>query len=136
MKVQVGVIFDKKYYYRLLSAINSNVDFIINSIDFRYNMDSKIHAEFRDKYFNRCLSAINNNIDFIINSIDFQYNMDNKAFMQSLGIYIFIDTYQQLIATLIHAEFRDKHFYRRLDVYIILLFLKNEIPTKNTLAVK
>ena len=28
-KVQVGVIFSKKYFYRYLSAINSNVDFIM-----------------------------------------------------------------------------------------------------------
>ena len=26
--------FDEKYFYRLLLAINSNIDFIINSIDF------------------------------------------------------------------------------------------------------
>ena len=35
------MIFDEKYFYRLLSAINSNVDFIVNSIDFRYNIDNK-----------------------------------------------------------------------------------------------
>ena len=40
-KVQVGVIFDKKYFYRLLLAINSNIDFIVNSIDFQYNIDNK-----------------------------------------------------------------------------------------------
>ena len=36
-KVQVDVIFDEKY----LLIININVDFIINSIDFQYNMDNK-----------------------------------------------------------------------------------------------
>ena len=36
-KVPVDVIFDGKYFYGHLSAINSNVDFIINSIDFQYN---------------------------------------------------------------------------------------------------
>ena len=35
------MIFDENYFYRLLSAINSNVDFIVNSTDFRYNLDSK-----------------------------------------------------------------------------------------------
>ena len=30
-KVQIGVIFDENYFYRLLSAIDSNVDFIVNS---------------------------------------------------------------------------------------------------------
>ena len=40
-KVQVGVIFDEKYFYRLLLAINSNIDFIVNSIDFWYNMNNK-----------------------------------------------------------------------------------------------
>ena len=35
------MIFDEKYFYTLLSAINSNVDFIVNSIVFQYNMDNK-----------------------------------------------------------------------------------------------
>ena len=33
--------FDKKYFYRFLLAINYNVDFIVNSINFQYNMDNK-----------------------------------------------------------------------------------------------
>ena len=33
--------FAENYFYRLLSAINSNVDFIVNSIDFQYNIDNK-----------------------------------------------------------------------------------------------
>ena len=55
--------FDENYFYRLLSAINSNVDFIANSIDFRYNID-KTFMQFRDNYFNTRLSVINNNVDF------------------------------------------------------------------------
>ena len=35
------MIFEEKYFYRFLSAINSNVDSIVNSIDSRYNMDNK-----------------------------------------------------------------------------------------------
>ena len=57
-KVQVCVIFDEKYFYRRLSEIYSNLDFI-NSINFRYNKWIKtviwtikqIHAEFSYKYF-------------------------------------------------------------------------------------
>ena len=37
--VQVGVIFNKKYIYRCLSAINNNVD----SVNFQYNMDNKTY---------------------------------------------------------------------------------------------
>ena len=38
-----STIFDEKYFYRLLSVINSNIDFIVNFIDFQYNsyMDDK-----------------------------------------------------------------------------------------------
>ena len=54
-KVQVGMILDGKYFYRCLSAINSNIDFII---DFQYNMDNKTYmAEFSNKYFYRCLNV-------------------------------------------------------------------------------
>ena len=49
-KVQVGVIFDEKYFYRLLLAINSNVDFIVNSIDFQYNMDNKTFMQSSEIY--------------------------------------------------------------------------------------
>ena len=31
---------------------------------------------------------------------------------------------------LIRAEFRDKYFYKCLDVYIILLFLKKEVKSQ------
>ena len=54
--------------------------------------------------------------------------MYNKTFMHSSRIHIFIDVYWQLIATLIHAEFRDKHLYRHLDVYNNMhLFLNKEV---------
>ena len=81
-KVQVGAIFRDKYFYRHLLAINSNVDFIINSIDFQHNKVKsqlktvmwtikQIHGEFSYKYF---IGAASNSIaDFIISSIAFQY---------------------------------------------------------------
>ena len=68
------MIFNKNYFYRLLSAINNNVDFIVNSIDFRYNIDNETfmqsseiiiligtywqllaNLKVQDKYFNRLL---------------------------------------------------------------------------------
>ena len=87
------MIFDEKYFYRPLSGINSNIDFIVNSIDFQYN--TTFMQSSGVNIFYRRLSAINNNVDFIVNSIDFRYNKDNNAFMQSSGIYIFIGAYWQ-----------------------------------------
>ena len=80
--------FQWEIFYRHLMIINSNIDFIINSIDFRYNLDNKTCIQ--SSAINRCLSAINSNVDFIINSIDFWYNMDNKTYMQSSAINSFI----------------------------------------------
>ena len=48
--------FQQEIFYRRLSVINSNVDFIINSIDFRSQPKTiiwiikQIHAEFSNKY--------------------------------------------------------------------------------------
>ena len=50
-KVQVGVIFGEKYFYRFLLAINSNVDFIVNSIVFQYNIDNKTFMQSSEIYF-------------------------------------------------------------------------------------
>ena len=82
------MLFDEKYFYSLLSAINSNID----SIDFRYNMDKKpfMQSSGINIFIGAYVSPINSNVDFIVNSIDLQYNMDNKTFIQSSGIYIFI----------------------------------------------
>ena len=54
-KVQVGVIFDEKYFYRHLLEINNSIDFIVNSINFQYNYQpetgiiKQIHAELSSK---------------------------------------------------------------------------------------
>ena len=41
----IDVIFNEKYFYRRFLAINSNVDFIINSINFQYDMDNKTYMQ-------------------------------------------------------------------------------------------
>ena len=92
-KSTISCDFWQEIFYRLLSAINSNVDFIVNSTDFRYNMDNKTFN--RDKYFYRRLSTINSNLDFIVNY------MNNKTFMQTSGINNFIGT-KMLIRTCIN----------------------------------
>ena len=81
----------KKYFYRLLLAINSNVDFIINSIDYRYNMDNKTFMQ--SSGINILIGAYWQLTAMLIllqvHSVDFQYNMDNKTFTQNSGIYIY-----------------------------------------------
>ena len=108
------MIFDEKYFYRLLSAINSSVDFIVNSTDSRYNIDSKTFMQSsKINILIGALSAINN-VDFIINSIDFRYNIEFR------DIYF----YRRLSTINSNVKVQDKCFYRRLYVYH--LFLKKK----------
>ena len=86
-KVQVGMIFNKKYFYRLLSAINSN---IVNSIDFWYNMDDKTFMQ---------SSGIN-----VFIGAYWQLTMSIL-----LSILLIFNNIITLIIN-IHAEMKDKYF--------------------------
>ena len=63
--------FDEKYFYRLLLAINYNIDFIVNSIDFRYNMDNKTFMQ--SSGINVFIGAYQQLIAMLI--LLFQYNI-------------------------------------------------------------
>ena len=54
---------DINIFYKRLSAINNNVDFIVNSIDFQYNnIDNNGFMQSSEIYIYRRLSAFNSNV--------------------------------------------------------------------------